>query len=318
MALLRFTPDNTSFDFIGKRWLAFALSLGLIIGSFGMLLGNGLNLGIDFTGGIVIEARAESPIDIAPLRTVLTQHIEGDVALQHFGSNRDVLIRIQVADASTSGKQSAVVIKAKELLNAHIGPRVDYRKIDYVGPQVSSELLMGGAMALGFAFLAILVYIWFRFEWQFGVGAVVALIHDTILTLGFFSLLGIEFNLSSIAAILTIIGYSINDSVVIYDRIRENLRKYKKQAIADILNRSINNTLSRTILTAGSTIAALLALVYFGGSVIQGFSLAVLFGVIVGTYSSIYVAAPILIYINLRAPSPTDHSDAEGSGAATV
>lgn len=302
--MLKLVPHNTSVQFIQKRWFAFILSLILIIASIGILFERGLNLGIDFTGGIVMEMRFEGASDIAQLRQLLTGTVPYEISLQHFGSDNDIMLRIG-QDPNNNGKQMQAVQHIKDILNQAYPGQVDYRKVDFVGPQVGSELIQSGAIALFSAFAAILLYIWFRFEWQFGVGAIVALIHDVILTLGFFSLLGLEFNLTSIAAILTIIGYSINDSVVIYDRVRENLRKYKKMLLEDLLNNSINNTLSRTLLTAGTTIVALLALVLFGGHVIESFSKAVLFGVIIGTYSSIYVAAPVLIYLGLRPDTPT-------------
>ncbi len=290
-------PAGTALNFLKQKNIAFALSAILILGSFFLLATRGLNFGIDFTGGIVIEVQAEQPIVLADIRGALQNSVEGEVALQHFGNEQDILIRVQ---GSEKEDQGAIIENIKAILANTIPGELDYRKVDFVGPQVGSELIQAGALSLGLAFLAMMLYIWLRFEWQFGVGAIIALVHDIILTLGFFSLMHIEFNLTSIAALLTIIGYSINDSVVIYDRVRENLRKFKKMPLEELLNRSINNTLSRTILTAGTTILALLALVILGGSVIKGFSLAVLFGVIIGTYSSIYIAAPALIFMSLR------------------
>lgn len=296
--------SKTSFDFMRTRWITFALSMLLIVTSLALLFVKGLNYGIDFTGGIVVEVRIPDAPTIGDLRKTLTSRLSGNILIQHIGSTSDFLIKIQhnASDSAASPnlEHSQIVQDVKTIIIDHISPNADFRKVDFVGPQVSQELLTSGIMAMLLAFLAILTYIWFRFELQFGFGAIIALIHDTILTVGFFSLLDIEFNLSSIAAVLTIIGYSINDSVVIYDRIRENLRKYKSKPLTDILNRSLNQTLSRTLLTAGSTIAALVALIVFGGNIIQGFSLAVLFGVIIGTYSSIYIAAPILLYFNIH------------------
>lgn len=297
---IHFIPDDTKLDFLGKRWGAFVLSTILILASIALISIKGLNFGIDFTGGIVIEIRTENTVNIGELRPKIEQAINGDVALQSFGENNDILIRIQDTSNTENAKQSEMVASVKQIITDNIAGEIDFRKVDFVGPQISSELISSGAISLSLAIGAILFYIWMRFEIQFGIGAVVALIHDVILTLGFMSLISLEFNLPSIAAILTIIGYSINDSVVIFDRIRENLRKYKTKLLDDILNLSINDTLSRTILTGGTTVAALLALVLFGGSVIHGFSLSVLFGVIIGTYSSIYVAAPVLIYMGLR------------------
>jgi preprotein translocase SecF subunit len=284
---------------MSTKWVAFGLSLILILAASLSLMTKGLNLGIDFTGGTVIEIQTENPVNIAPVRAALSNAGLGEVGIQTIGLENELMIRVGKQDGGKEAQDQAVdTIKA--VLNKNIVQTIDYRKVDFVGPQVGEELIESGVLALLFSFAAILLYIWIRFEWQFGVGAVAALLHDSFLTLGLFSFLELEFNLTSVAAILTIIGYSINDSVVIFDRIRENLRKYKKKPLPEILNTSINDTLTRTILTAGTTIVALIALVMFGGNVIQGFSIAVLFGVIVGTYSSIYIAAPILDYMKLH------------------
>ena len=291
-------PANTSLDFLGKKWGAFILSAVLIVTSFGLLFTKGLNFGIDFTGGIVIEIRTENPVEIGALRQWLNQPELGEVALQTFGSQGDLMIRLQAEEDETSRLQA--IDRVKTILADNLQTAVDYRKVEFVGPQVGSELIRAGALSLLLAFAAILIYIWMRFEWQFGVGAVAALIHDVILTLGLFSLLQLEFNLTSIAAILTIVGYSINDSVVIFDRIRENLRKFKKMQLPELLNNSINDNLARTVMTSGTTTLALVALVWMGGEVIKGFSIAVLFGIVIGTYSSIYIASPLLIFMNLR------------------
>ncbi|MCP5361867.1 MAG: protein translocase subunit SecF [Hyphomicrobiales bacterium] len=295
---IKLIPDNTTIHFLGFKWPALLLSIVAIIFTVFLLNTRGLNFGIDFTGGIVLEVRTPETAPLDTIRNLLRSEIEGDIALQNIGSNRDVLIRLQAASKDAS--QSETVAKVKALLEQHISPDIEYRKVDYVGPQVGHELIQAGAMSLILAIAGMMIYIWMRFEWHFGVGAIMALAHDAVVTLGFFSITGIEFNLASIAAILTVIGYSVNDSVVIYDRIRENLRKFKKMPLEELLNLSINSTLSRTLLTAGSTLVALLALVLFGGEVIRGFSLAVFFGIVVGTYSSIYISAPILIFMNLR------------------
>ncbi len=298
--LLKIIPDKTNINFIGRRGWAFVLSIVLITASIGLLVTRSLNFGIDFTGGVVIELRTDEPVDLAEMRNLLGSDSElGDVSLQHFGSENDIMIRIGLKDGDQSAK-SGTINRVKQILDENIQTGKDYRQESFVGPQVGDELKKSGAMALGLALLGILTYIWIRFEWQFGIGAVAALFHDVLLTLGLYSLLSLEFNLTSIAAILTIIGYSINDSVVTYDRIRENMRKYKKMPLGELLNKSINEMLSRTLLTSGTTIAALLALVLFGGEVIKGFSIAVLFGVIIGTYSSIFIAAPLLIFMNIR------------------
>lgn len=309
---IRLIPAGTQVDFAKQRTLAAALSLLLVAASVLLLTLRGLEFGIDFSGGLLMEIQAGEPLELGPLRQELTGGELGQVSLQHFGDARSVLIRAQ-ADESTD--QAALIAAIKDKLARVVEGPLDYRRSEFVGPTVGHELIGAGVKALCFAVLAILVYIWFRFEWQFGVGAVVALVHDTLLTLGFYVLAGIEFNLTSIAAILTIIGYSINDTVVIYDRIRENVRRYRKSPLSDIINRSLNETLARTILTAGTTALALVALSVLGGEVIRGFSLAILFGVVVGTYSSIYIAAPVLLRFNLRPSEMMAEEDAAAGRA---
>lgn len=291
-------PVTPRFRFMEKRWVGFAVSIAFTLLSLGLVFTKGLNLGIDFTGGILMEAHAEKPIDLAPLRERLGHQEFGEVSLQHMGSESDVLIRIQVGETD---EQAKVVAKVKEILASLIQGQIDYRKIDFVGPTVGKELVMAGIWATLFSFVAIMLYMWFRFEWQYGLGGILALFHDSIMVIGFFAVTQFEFGLTAVAAVLTIVGYSINDSVVIYDRIRENMRRFKKMEVTDIINASINETLSRTVLTAGTTLFAAMALAIFGGDVIEGFSWAMVFGVIVGCYSSIYVSAPVLIYLNIRA-----------------
>jgi preprotein translocase subunit SecF len=300
---IRFIPEKPEIRFIKQSKFSFALSIIAVVATIFLLATKGLNFGIDFTGGVVIEIKTDKAVPLSNIRSTL-QDIEGvgEISLQHFGSDNDVMIRFQ-PNANDNKARITAINNVKAALNASIDQEITYRKTEYVGPQVGEELIQAGVLSLLLAIAAILVYIWLRFEWQFGAGAVVALTHDAILTLGFFSLLGIEFNLTSIAAILTIIGYSINDSVVIYDRIRDNLRKYKKRSLEEVLDLSLNETLSRTLLTAGTTILALIALSVFGGLVIRGFSLAVLVGIIAGTYSSIYLAAPLLTTLGVRKKS---------------
>ncbi len=273
--------------------LALFMSVFFIVGSIILVFSKGLNFGIDFAGGILIEARIEENLDVAKVRTLITAEIK-DVQIQNI-DQKDLLIRVAKSDE----EQSVVVKKIQEILGKNFG-NVEYRKVDYVGPQVGSELIWKGFVALLMSFIFIMVYIWIRFDWQFGFGGIFALLHDAIVTLGFYAITGLEFNLTSIAAILTIIGYSINDSVVIYDRIRENLRRYKKMDLSDLINSSANSTLSRTILTSGVTLISLLALIVYGGEVLFSFSVATFFGILVGTYSSIYISAPILIYLDPR------------------
>lgn len=299
MALTLF-PHKPTIDFMGKRWLGFIFSIVLTIASIGLTFSKGLNFGIDFTGGILMEIHTEQAADLGKLRGVLGHQGFGEVSLQNIGdvkSGLDVMIRIQ---ASEGDDQSAIVKKVKASLAEQINSKIDYRKIDYVGPTVGRELIESSVYAVFSAFACIMLYVWFRFEWQYGVGAILALLHDSIMIIGFFALTRLEFGLTAIAAILTIVGYSINDSVVIYDRIRENMRRFKKMPIFDLLNLSINDTLSRTVLTASTTLLASIALLVFGGEVIRAFSAAMVFGVIIGTYSSIFISAPTLIYLNLR------------------
>ena len=294
MKPLNLVPADVDIAFITKRKLFFLLSALVIAASVGLTLTKGLNFGIDFKGGILIEVRTEGPADIADMRGKLSTLGLGDISLQEFGEVTDVLIRIQRQEGDETAQQQAV-----NAVKGALDDGVTYRRTEFVGPQVSEELLEDGIMAVSLAILAILVYIWFRFEWQFGVGAVVALMHDMITTIGIFALMGFEFNLSTVAAVLTIAGYSINDTVVVYDRVRENLRKYKTMPLDELLNLSINNTLSRTIITYVTTLLALLALFFLGGEVIRDFSFAMIWGMLVGTYSSICIAVPLLLYFGL-------------------
>ena len=292
---LRLLPHQPKLHFMARRWIAFTLSALSIIGTFVLLFTHGLNLGIDFTGGIVMEVRLPKATELSVVRHELGGLSLGDVTLQNFGTERDILIRLPQQHGGASAQNEAI---AK--IKAALGEGGEYRKIEQVGPQVGEELTNGAVWALLLSFAAIMVYIWVRFEWQFGLGALLALVHDAIITIGFYAVTQIEFNLTSVAAVLTIVGYSVNDSVVIYDRIRENLRKYKKMPISELLDLSINETLSRTIMTVMTTLLALLALIFVGGDVIRGFCTAMFFGIVWGTYSSIYISAPVLIYLGLR------------------
>ena len=292
---LRFIPADINISFIPKRVMFFVFSAVLITSSVGLFLTKGLNYGIDFQGGILMEVRTDKAADISAMRKTLGSLGLGEVALQEFGQPTDVLIRVQRQEGGEGAQQIAV-----EKVKAALGSGVDYRRTEFVGPKVSAELFWDGVMAVSLAILAILVYIWFRFEWQFGLGAIVALTHDVLSTIGIFALLGLEFNLSTVAAVLTIAGYSINDTVVVYDRVRENLRKYKKKDFGELLNDSVNQTLSRTVMTSVTTLLALLALYFLGGAVIKDFSFAMIWGVIIGTYSSICLAVPMLMYLNVN------------------
>jgi preprotein translocase subunit SecF len=296
MRKLRLIPDNTKFDFIGRRLLFLGFSAVLILLSAGLMATRGINFGVDFRGGILIEARTDGPADLADLRNRLNGLGLGETGLQEFGAPTDVLINFGEQPGGERAQLSAI-----EKVKAALGDTVvEYRRIEVVGPKVGSELVRGGIIATLLAMGAIAAYVWFRFEWQFGIAALLSLIHDVITTMGLFSLLQFEFNLPTLAAVLTIAGYSINDTVVIFDRVREDLRKYKKMPLADLLNHAINATLSRTVLTGMTTLLVLLALVIFGGEVIRGFSIAMIWGVLIGTFSSFGVAVPLLIYFGLK------------------
>ena len=290
---LRLIPAGVNLQFIARRMIFFVFSGLLVAVSVGLFTIKGVNYGIDFKGGILIEVRTPDAADLGAMRLTLSDLGLGEVALQEFGAPTDVLIRVQRQEGGEKAQQVAV-----EAVKAALGPEVEYRRTEFVGPKVSEELFWDGVMAVTFAILAILVYIWFRFEWQFGLGAVVALVHDVLSTIGLFALLGLEFNLSTVAAILTIAGYSINDTVVVYDRVRENLRKFKTMPLTELFNRSINETLSRTVMTSVTTLLALLSLYLLGGEVLRGFSFAMIWGVLIGTYSSVCLAVPLLLYLD--------------------
>ncbi len=292
---LKLVPSDTKIPFMSWRRYAVPASLALALLSVIVAFVPGLNFGIDFRGGILIEVRTQGPADLGQMRASLGDLGLGEVALQEFGQDTDVLIRIE-RQPGDSEAQNAAVQKVRNTL----GEGVDYRRVEFVGPKVSGELIEAGAIAIVLAIVLMLVYIWFRFEWHFGLGAVIALIHDVLLSIGFFGVTQLEFNLSTIAALLTIVGYSINDTVVVYDRVRENLRKYKSTPLLDVLNRAINDTLSRTTMTSLTTLLALLALFLFGGEVIRGFVSAMIWGVLIGTYSSIFIAAPLLMTLGLE------------------
>ena len=270
------------------------LSVSLVIVSLLLLTFKGLNFGIDFKGGTLIELRStDNKINVSSLRDNLSQMNLGDVSVKNFGNETEFLINFE------NNKNKNVIEEIKKNLDKSFGNNFNFRRVENVGPKVSAELLRSGVIAISVALLLMLVYIWIRFEWQFSLGAIVALFHDVIVTLGLFSLLGLEINLSIIAAVLTIVGYSMNDTVVIFDRVRENLRKYSDIKIFELTNISINETLSRTLITSVTTLLALLSIFFFGGEVLKGFSLAMIFGVIFGTYSSIYIANTVLVRLNV-------------------
>ena len=283
---------NFNINFYKYRKIAFIFSFLLMISSVFLFVKKNLNLGIDFKGGTLIEVSTKNT-NIGELRDILSPNFN-EVSLQEFGDENTIIIRLQNENNQESIE---TVNKVKQLINDKVQ---EFRRSEFVGPTISSELLWKGFQAVSFALFAILIYIWLRFEWQFGFGAVVALTHDVLFTLGVLSILNVEFSLSTIAAVLTIAGYSINDTVVIFDRVRENLRKYKKLELLDLFNLSINNTLSRTVMTSITTLLALLSLYIFGGEVIKPFALTMIIGVLIGTYSSIFIAVPTLLVFKFR------------------
>ena len=296
MRLLRIVPDDTKFDFMRFRRISFPVSAMLSIAAILLYFFHGLNFGIDFIGGTLIEVQTKAgPADLAKMRATIGSLQLGEFQLQQFGAPDDVLIRISEQPGGDEAQQAAV----QKVRNA-LGNEVDYRRVEVVGPSVSTELLAYGTIGLILAIVAILIYLWFRFEWQFALGAMIANVHDIVLTVGFMSLTRIDFDLTSIAALLTILGYSLNDTVVIYDRIREMLRRYKRMPMPDLLNASVNATLSRSIVTHVTVAMSLLALLLFGGQAIHSFTATMMFGVVlVGTYTSVFIASPILIYLGV-------------------
>jgi preprotein translocase subunit SecF len=291
LVVFRKTPK---IDFMRYHIAGFAFSGLLTVISIVAFLTMGLNYGIDFKGGVLIEARSTSgtPPDLSQLRSKIDSLHLGENSLQGFGSPNDVLIRLARQPGGDAGQEVAV----KTLRDA-LGSTIEFRRVEVVGPKVGEELVQAGVLATVLALLAIAAYVWFRFEWQFGVGAMISTAHDVITTVGLFSVLQLEFNLTTLAAILTVAGYSINDTVVIYDRVRETLRKFRTMDFATLINLALNETLSRTILTVSTVALALLSLLFFGGEVLRGFSIAMLWGIVIGTYSSLFIAAPLLFYI---------------------
>tara|TARA_B100000700_G_C15000765_1_gene836156 strand:- start:1039 stop:1953 length:915 start_codon:yes stop_codon:yes gene_type:complete len=303
--VLRLISDNTTIKFIRLKTFSFSLSAALSVLAILSVIFIGLNFGIDFKGGILLEVRTTNNISISDIRKEVSNLNIGEVSIQEFGAKSDYLIRVERQKGSDNAQQIAVEA-LKGVLNGTFADGIEYRRLEYVGPTVSKDLISDGFMAIFFAIVAMLAYIWFRFELPFAIGAIVALLHDIILTLGVFSILGLEFNLSTVAAILLIIGYSMNDTVVVYDRIRENLRKFKKMELKSLLDKSINETLTRTINTTITTMLALGALYLIGGQIISDFAFAMLWGIIVGTYSSIFIASTILVYLNIRRTKETE------------
>ncbi len=294
MPLIKIIPDKTNFKFMNIKKITLLFSTLFFLMSLFFVFFKGLNFGIDFTGGILIEARFnDEKINLNNIRKELNNLDLGEIQLQNINNTNDLAIRVQRQKGNEQNQLTAI----KKIKDNFSSKNIEYRRTEYVGPKVGKELVKNGTIAVLFALFGILIYIWLRFEWNYAVGAIIALIHDVFLTLGFFSILQFEFNLATVAAVLTIAGYSINDTVVIYDRIRENTRKYKQILFDEVINISLNDTLARTLTTSVTTLLALFALFIFGGNVISSFIIALIWGVVIGTYSSLYLASPLLTYL---------------------
>jgi preprotein translocase subunit SecF len=314
---LRLVPEKTTFDFFRYQWFTLGASVVAVVASLLLALIVGLNFGIDFRGGTTIRTEAVQPVDVGAYRAAIAPLNLGDVSITEvfdpgFAADENVaMIRIQAQEGAESVTPD--VIASVEAALAAVDDSLRFTSVESVGPKVSGELILAAILAVGGATAAILFYIWLRFEWQFAVGAVAALVHDVVVTVGIFSALQIRFDLAIIAALLTILGYSINDTVVVFDRLRENLIKYKKMPLREVMNLSVNETLARTVMTSGTTLIALIALYVLGGDVIRGFVFAIIWGVIIGTYSSVFVAKNIVLFLGVK----RDWGKTEGSGAGT-
>ncbi|CCE22195.1 protein translocase subunit SecF [Methylotuvimicrobium alcaliphilum] len=288
--------NNKTIDFLGKRQWAYIFSALLLLVSIGSLAVQGLKMGIDFTGGTLVEVAYQDAADLTVMRAALADEGFGEAMVQHFGSARDVLIRLKPDEAVSSAELSARVVAA---INKKTAEPAELRRVEFVGPQVGDELAEDGGLAMLYSMFGVLIYIAWRFEYKFALGSVAALIHDVIITLGFFSLFGLEFDLTVLAAVLAVIGYSLNDTIVVFDRIRDNFRILRQVGSEEVMNTSLNETLSRTLMTSFTTILVLIALAVLGGEIIHNFSVALLVGILIGTYSSIYVASPIVLALGI-------------------
>lgn len=307
MNLFKFA-ENTNYNFVSQRYFAFLITAIMIFGSIGLFFTKGLNYGIDFSGGIMMEVSTPSEPNLESLRNKISGLQLGNISLQEFGEKTNLMIRVPEQEGGAAAQQNAID-KVKSVLDSEYAgqsnesnaeAKVEYRRTEFVGPQVGDELKQSGAIAFGLTILAVMVYIWFQFEWQFGLAAIISMIHDTLAVIGLFSLLQMSFDLSTLAAVLLVAGYSTNDTVIVFDRVRENRRKFKKMDMKELINLSVNQTLSRTLMTSTTTLLALLALWFFGGEVIRDFVNAMVFGILVGTYSSIYVASSLLLYLPFK------------------
>jgi len=340
---LHIIPPDTRIDFMRYHKITFGLSVIMVVASILLIAFKGLNYGVDFAGGILIEVGTQGPADLTAMRGKLSDLGLGEVSLQEFGTPDDVLIRLQHQEYTEADRLAALEQLKKERpttpadelerqsfgradqvaqqsaidkVRTTLGDSYDYRRTEFVGPKVGSELIHDAVLASILALLGIMLYVWFRYEWQFAINCIVALFHDCITTVGLFALFGLQFDLNIVAAVLTIAGFSVNDTVVIYDRIREELRRYKKMPLGELLSMSINRTLSRTTMTSGLAFLSVLAIFLFGGEVLRGLSIALMWGIIVGTYSTIYVASPMLIYMGLRREGFSKTPPAEASKTA--
>lgn len=302
---LKMVKEKTNINFMGVHKLAIALSIAMAIACAVLLHVKGLNFGIDFTGGLLMEIKAPKEKHIEDIRAALDNLSAGTPTIQEFGDDA-LMVKIPGKEADTA-TQKALYAEVQQLL----GTDVEFRRVEYVGPQVGKELIVTGIKAFVYSMIGILIYIWARYEWQFGVTSIVSLAHDVFATLLFFILTGIEFDLATVAAVLLVAGYSINDTVVVFDRIREMLKKFRKMPMPELLNMAVNETLSRTLMTSSMTLLAVISLAIFGSEVIKGFSYAMIVGILVGTYSSVFIAAPLLMYLNLRHDSIAKDNEAK-------
>jgi len=309
---MQLLSGNTNINFMGKGKLALSLSVLVLAGCVVSLLIRGMNLGLDFTGGSIIEVSYPASVEIPLVRDTLQKAGFGDAQTQHFGTSSEVLIRIPPRQGLTSADLSNQVINALKVMEG--GAAVEMRRVEFVGPQVGGELVEQGVLAMLIALLGILIYVAFRFEWRLAVGTIAATVHDVVFTVGVFSLLQIEFDLTVLAAVLAVIGYSVNDTVVVLDRIRENFRRMRKETTLEVMNSAINQTLSRTLMTSVTTLLAVIVLYFFGGPAMRGFSIAMIIGIVVGTYSSIYIASATALYLGVSREDLLPKAKAEVDG----
>jgi len=310
---MEFFKTSTHIDFMGKRRLMAMVLVALIAASLWAIFIRGLALGLDFTGGTLIEVSYGTPVELAEVRSTLAQNGFADAVVQHFGSPRDVMVRLAPRGSEDSAELGNRVLAALQQPGSE---PVAMRRVEHVGSQVGDELTEQGGLAMLFALLGILIYVALRYEWRFALGAVLATVHDTVFTIGFFAIFGIEFDLTVLAAVLAVIGYSLNDTIVVFDRIRENFRRMRTGSVVEVMNASINQTLSRTIMTGGTTLLVVLALYLYGGQVIHGFALALIIGILIGTISSIYVASPLALWLGVSRANlvPRKRPDEETDG----